>query len=106
MAQRLIDAERLKRHYAWWGSKTSSEMLKEFKHTFDIIVDLQPTVEAKEDNPSAEEFLEQMERLEDEVGESTETFHFEADKLLCETLERLGYGEGVAIFRNHPKWYS
>lgn len=48
MAQRLIDAERLKRHYAWWGSKTSSEVLKEFKHTFDIIVDLQPTVATPE----------------------------------------------------------
>ena len=106
MGQRLIDADRLKRHYAWWGEKASAEIFKEFKHTFDIIVDLQPTVEVKEDNPSAEEFLEQMERLEDEVGKYTEDFHVEADKLLCETLERLGYGEGVAIFRKHPKWYS
>ena len=45
MGQRLIDADRLKRHYAWWGQKASAEIFKEFKHTFDIIVDLQPTVE-------------------------------------------------------------
>ena len=45
MTQRLIDADRLKRHYAWWGEKASAEIFKEFKHTFDIIVDLQPTVE-------------------------------------------------------------
>jgi len=49
MGQRLIDADRLKRHYAWWGQKASAEIFKEFKHTFDIIVDLQPTVETKED---------------------------------------------------------
>ena len=49
MGQRLIDADRFKRHYAWWGQKASAEIFKEFKHTFDIIVDLQPTVETKED---------------------------------------------------------
>jgi len=106
MGQRLIDADRLKRHYAWWGQKASAEIFKEFKHTFDIIVDLQPTVEVKEDNPSAEEFLEWMRMVENKLGDDTEEFHVEADKLLCEILERLGYGEGVAIFRKHPKWYS
>jgi len=49
MAQRLIDAERLKRHYAWWGAKTSSDMFKEFKEIFDTIIDLQPTVAVKDE---------------------------------------------------------
>ena len=35
---RLIDAERLKSHYAWWGN--------EEKEMFDSIVDVQPTVDA------------------------------------------------------------
>ena len=34
---RLIDADKLKQHYAWWND--------EIKELFDTIVDLQPTVE-------------------------------------------------------------
>lgn len=34
---RLIDADKLKQHYAWWND--------EIKELFDTIVDIQPTVE-------------------------------------------------------------
>ena len=34
---RLIDADKLKHHYAWWND--------EYKELFDTIVDAQPTVE-------------------------------------------------------------
>ena len=34
---RLIDADKLKQHYAWWNDEN--------KELFDIIVDAQPTVE-------------------------------------------------------------
>lgn len=34
---RLIDADKLKQHYAWWND--------EYKELFDTIVDAQPTVE-------------------------------------------------------------
>jgi hypothetical protein len=37
--QKLIDADKLKQHYAWWDN--------EDKKIFDTIVDLQPTVDAK-----------------------------------------------------------
>lgn len=36
---RLIDADKLKKHYAWWNN--------EEKKVFDDIVDLQPTVDAE-----------------------------------------------------------
>lgn len=36
---RLIDAEKLKKHYAWWEDD-------ERKNLFDQIVDVQPTVHA------------------------------------------------------------
>lgn len=39
---RLIDAEKLKAHYAWWAN--GSEEHKLFKNLIDQIVDLQPTV--------------------------------------------------------------
>lgn len=39
---RLIDAEKLKTHYAWWEGK-----MEVTKKDIDTIVDLQPTVEAE-----------------------------------------------------------
>ena len=38
---RLIDADKLKRHYSWWED---FENLREQKKDFDTIIDLQPTV--------------------------------------------------------------
>ena len=32
--------------------------------------------------------------------------HADADKLMCELLESLGYGEGVKIFTAMHKWYA
>ena len=39
-------------------------------------------------------------------GSYTEEKHRKADRLLCETLESLGYIKGVEIFRAMDKWYS
>lgn len=44
---RLIYADKLKAHYAWWGSENASDELKERKKDFDDIIDVQPTVEAE-----------------------------------------------------------
>lgn len=38
--------------------------------------------------------------------EGPEDGHIEADALMCETLRRLGYEEGVQIFENFKKWYA
>lgn len=40
---RLIDADKLKAHYAWWEGGTLAKTLDEMKHDFDTIIDLQPT---------------------------------------------------------------
>lgn len=32
--------------------------------------------------------------------------HAMADELLCYALEKLGYKEGVEIFKSIPKWYA
>ena len=37
---RLIDADKLKQHYAWWNDEN--------KELFDAIVNIQPTVEPQE----------------------------------------------------------
>ena len=46
MSDRLISAEKLKKHYAWWGTSGNDE-LEEQKKVFDTIIDLQPTVEVR-----------------------------------------------------------
>lgn len=42
---RLIDADKLKKHYAWWGESDSQKRL------FDEIVDRQPTVAPPKEKP-------------------------------------------------------
>lgn len=40
------------------------------------------------------------------VGGDIEMSHSDGDDLMCELLDSLGYGEGVQIFRDSPKWYA
>ena len=35
-----------------------------------------------------------------------EMSHIKADRLMCELLTELGYGEAVKIFEEMEKWYS
>lgn len=42
---RLIDADKLKQHYAWWKGGTRTMTMDEAKSDFDTIIDIQPTVE-------------------------------------------------------------
>lgn len=35
-----------------------------------------------------------------------ETAHWMADNLMCDVLRQLGFGAGVDIFENMPKWYA
>ena len=44
---RLIDAAKLKAHYAWWEGGSREMTMGEAKKDFDTIVDLQPTIEAE-----------------------------------------------------------
>lgn len=43
--------------------------------------------------------------MEQETGDVA-SFHMEADTLMEDLLEELGYGDGVQIFRDSPKWYT
>ena len=45
MGGRLIDADKLKAHYAWWKGGTREMTMDEAKSDFDTIIDLQQTVE-------------------------------------------------------------
>ena len=43
---RLIDADKLKQHYAWWEIGDGEITYAEAKKRFDTIIDVQPTVDA------------------------------------------------------------
>lgn len=47
MADRLISADKLKAHYAWWEGGTREMTMGEAKKDFDTIIDLQSTIEAE-----------------------------------------------------------
>lgn len=38
--------------------------------------------------------------LDEEYG------HIAMDEIMCDLLKSLGYGEGIDIFENTPKWYA
>ena len=44
---RLIDADKLKQHYAWWEGGSREMTMDEAKRNFDTIIDVQPTVDAE-----------------------------------------------------------
>lgn len=50
------------------------------------------------------EFKDKIQQLDDETD--VKDFHIEADKLMCEALEELGFSEGIEIFKRHERWYA
>ena len=54
---------------------------------------------------SPKEFAEEMKRIAEESTDE-EKCHIEMDDYICDVLRQLGFGEGVAIFIDTPKWYS
>jgi hypothetical protein len=51
-----------------------------------------------------EQFKRQMEKLN--TGGDIEAEHSLADRLMCEVLRELGYGDGVELFEKMEKWYA
>ena len=58
-----------------------------------------------------EDFAKAMKDIEnkyegEEKSISVEEMHREMDELLCKTLRNLGFGEGIDIYEQNPKWYA
>lgn len=51
-----------------------------------------------------EEFEKQMLKLQKNGDE--EERHMKMDNLICKLLIKLGYEEGINIFKNTKKWYA
>lgn len=53
-----------------------------------------------------EEFANKMRNIIVELGEDRDYLHRAMDRCMCDLLRELGYGEGIDIFDNQPKWYA
>lgn len=51
-------------------------------------------------------FTEAMREAYQKYGDDEEIVHSVMDGIMCETLEKLGFTEGVEIFDEAPKWYA
>lgn len=53
-----------------------------------------------------EEFKIKMQEIKDNRYIDEEDTHIAMDELMTKILISLGYGEGVKIFNDTPKWYA
>ena len=53
-----------------------------------------------------EELTTAMQEAYQKYGDDEEIVHSMMDGIMCETLDRLGFTEGVKIFNEAPKWYA
>jgi len=68
--------------------------------------EIEALMESDEDYiPTPEEFKDAMEKLT-ALDEDKEMMHGLMDDVMCWVLRRLGYGEGVEIFKKTDKWYA
>ena len=51
-------------------------------------------------------FADRMREAARRNKDDEEIAHVQMDGLMCELLEKLGYGEAVKIFDDAPKWYA
>jgi hypothetical protein len=51
-------------------------------------------------------FTAEMQEAYKKYGDDEEIVHSMMDGIMCETLDRLGFTEGVEIFNEAPKWYA
>ena len=51
-------------------------------------------------------FTAEMREAYQKYGDDEEIIHSMMDGIMCETLEKLGFAEGVEIFNEAPKWYA
>lgn len=52
------------------------------------------------------EFAAEMRECAEKWRNDEETAHGVADGIMCELLDALGYGDGVQVFYDIPKWYA
>ena len=52
------------------------------------------------------DFWETMWKIKTDQDLYEETAHIDMDEAMCDLLRELGYGEGIDVFEDTPKWYA
>lgn len=53
-----------------------------------------------------DEFTNKMRAIYNDDSLYEESMHIDMDDVMCEALMKLGFGEGVEIFKHTEKWYA
>lgn len=53
-----------------------------------------------------EDFYKQMKEILNRYENDEEICHIRMADLMCNVLRNLGYGDGIDIFDEAPKWYA
>lgn len=56
--------------------------------------------------PTPFEFEQRIKKIIEQYPEDLEYRHEDLDLYICETMESLGYEDGIRLFRGTPKWYA
>lgn len=56
--------------------------------------------------PTPKQFAAAMDAIDDNFAGDIEIRHSKMDALMAETLEDLGYTDGVKLFTKATKWYA
>lgn len=79
--------------YVYWAQQDREE---EKQKKINELLERLKTVTEKEYYPNSKMFK----------GGDREDWHVEADNILCELLDYLGYHDFVEAFEEVPKWYA
>ena len=105
---RLIDADKLKQHYAWWENGSAEMTLDEAKRTFDTIIDVQPTVDAVplEDYRSMGQTVDKLNRvlLADITRLGHWEWHEDNREWFCSECKRFVYGVSLEVMSGEYKF--
>ena len=104
---RLIDADKLKQHYAWWENGTAEMTLDEAKRNFDAIIGVQPTVDAvpTEFHDKCME-IEIKKRFDLELKEKHGHWEWHEDnrEWYCSECKRFVYGVSLEVYSGEYKF--
>lgn len=55
--------------------------------------------------PDPNEFAMEIKKIIEDLPDDQEERHINLDLYICEVMEKLGYKEGIRLFRTTPKGY-
>lgn len=100
---RLIDADKLKQHYAWWAGGSGEMTLDEAKKNFDCIVDVQSTASAVP-LESYQSMEQTVNKLNDALKHGHWEWHEDNREWYCSECKRFVYSVSLEVMSGEYKF--